>query len=83
MRPDKAQLILLAANFMWQGQPVDIAVPVGDGPKPKALDWLKKFCSSRRRMLLYQIKDEWFAFGPPAFQSEMYERIGKGLTPWV
>ena len=29
MRPDKAGMILLAANFSWQGHPVDVAVRVG------------------------------------------------------
>jgi hypothetical protein len=83
MRPDKAQMILLPANFTWQGRPVDVAVTVGEAPRQKALEWLKNFSSSRGRMLLYQIKDEWFAFGPPAFQAEMHERISKGETPWI
>jgi hypothetical protein len=83
MRPDQARVIILAANFMWRGCPVDVAVPVGEGPTPQALDWLKEFSSSRGRMLLYQMNEEWFAFGPPPFQVEMRDRIGKGETPWI
>ena len=30
MRPDKSDLILLAANFAWHGLPVDVAVAAGD-----------------------------------------------------
>jgi hypothetical protein len=27
--------------------------------------------------------EEWYAFGPPAFQTEMHERIGRGEQPWA
>jgi hypothetical protein len=83
MRPDKSDLILLAANFVWHGLPVDVAVAAGARPKKKALDWLMQFSSESRRCLMYQIDDEWFAFGPPAFQAEMSERLRRGETPWT
>ena len=82
MRPDKAKLILLASNFSWRGLPVDVAVPVGDEPRTKALDWLKQFAMRRKRLLLYKRFDDWHAFGPPAFQTEMRERISRGDKPW-
>ena len=50
MRPDKSDLILLAANFVWRGLPVDVAVTAGARPKKKALDWLMKFNSERLPM---------------------------------
>jgi hypothetical protein len=28
------------------------------------------------------LDDDWFAFGPPAFQAEIAERIGRGEKPW-
>jgi len=34
-------------------------------------------------LLIYQLKDDWFAFGPPAFQAEMRERIERGEKPWT
>lgn len=83
MRPDKSDVILLAANFFWNGLPVDVAVAAGRRPKQKALDWLMKFGAARRRCLIYQVDDEWFAFGPPAFQAEIAERIQRGDTPWA
>jgi hypothetical protein len=83
MRPDRSDLILLAANFVWQGLPVDIAVAAGARPKKKALDWLMRFSAERRRCLIYQIDDEWFAFGPPAFQAEIAERVRRGDTFWT
>ena len=83
MRPDKSGMIMLAANFMWQGLPVDVIVPVGTRPKQKALAWLMQFSAERRRPLLYQLDGEWFAYGPPAFQTEISERIQRGDTPWA
>ncbi|GAC1328142.1 MAG: hypothetical protein NVSMB26_03080 [Beijerinckiaceae bacterium] len=83
MRPDQAGMILLPANFDWRGRPVDVAVRVGPRPKKSALEWLKTFTLNARRLLLYQIEDEWFAFGPPAFQTEMQERIASGDKPWT
>jgi hypothetical protein len=83
MRPDKSDMILLAANFTWHGLPVDVAVAAGSRPKQKALDWLKKFSSEKKRLLIYQMEQDWFAFGPPAFQAEIAARIGRGETPWA
>lgn len=75
-------MIMLAANFFWRGLPVDVVVAAGQRPKKKALGWLLKFSAETRRLLIYQIEDEWFAFGPPAFQAEISHRIGRGEKPW-
>jgi hypothetical protein len=82
MRPDRAGMILLPANFTWRGLAVDVAVPVGERPKPKALEWLKAFATANGRPLLYRIAEDWYAFGPPDFQTEMRDRIGRGEQPW-
>ena len=83
MRPDRADVILLAADFTWRNLPVDVAVPVGEAPKPEALEWLKAFATAQGRPLLYRIGEEWYAFGPPDFQTEMRDRIGRGEQPWA
>lgn len=83
MRPDQSGMIMLAANFFWRGSPVDVVVPVGEQPKKKALDWLMRFCAEHRRLLVYQVGDEWFAFGPPVFQTDIASRLARGETPWV
>ena len=83
MRPDRSDMIMLAANFVWHTMPVDVVVAAGERPKKKALDWLMKFCAEKKRLLIYQVKDEWFAFGPPAFQTEISERITRGEKPWA
>jgi hypothetical protein len=83
MRPDKSGVIMLAANFFWRGLPVDVLVAAEAGPKKKALDWLMKFSGEQKRLLIYQIREDWFAFGPPAFQAEITERIARGEKPWA
>ena len=83
MRPDKSDSIMLAANFFWHGLPVDVLVPVGEAPRKKALDWLMKFSAENKRLLIYQVKEDWFAFGPPAFQAEIVARIARGEKPWA
>ena len=75
-------MIMLAANFVWHGLPVDVIVAAGRRPKQKALDWLMKFSAENRRCLVYQIGDDWFAFGPSAFQAQIYDRIRRGEKPW-
>lgn len=82
LRPDKAKIIFLPAQFDWNGQHVDVAVPVGDTPDEKALQWFKDFASAQKRLLLYRQDDDWFAFGPPAFQVEMHERMAHGEKLW-
>jgi hypothetical protein len=83
MRPDKAKVILLPANFNWRGRRVDVAVPVDDGPTTEALEWLKAFSTTNGRPLLYRILEDWYAFGPPDFQTEMRDRIGRGEQIWT
>jgi len=82
MRPDKAGLVLLPANFLWRGLPVDVAVPTGAGPKQKALRWLQDFSRRRGRPLLYRLGEDWYAFGPVEFQAEIKQRIERGETLW-
>ena len=82
MRPDKANLILLPANFRWRGIPVHVAVAVGARPKDKAIKWLKDFCLASRRPLIFQTEGEWIAYGPPEFQSQMSARLASGEQVW-
>ena len=83
MRPDKANLILLPANFQWRGIPVHVAVAVGARPKDKAINWLKDFCRKSHRPLIFQMHDEWIAYGSPQFQTEMAARLSSGKQPWL
>ena len=76
MRPDKSGVIMLAANFFWRGLPVDVLVPAGEAPKKKALDWLMKFSAEKKRLLIYQVKQDWFASALRPF-SPKYPRVSR------
>jgi len=82
LRPDRAKIIFLPAQFNWSGRHVDVAVPVGDGAEAKALQWVKDFALAQKRLLLYRQDEDWFAFGPPAFQADMHERMARGDKLW-
>ncbi len=57
-------------------------MPVGDGIEKQAVDWLQEFAISKRRLLLYQIQSDWYALGPPDFQTEMFDRLNRGENIW-
>jgi hypothetical protein len=38
------------------------------------------FCAEKKRLLIDQVKDEWFAFGPPAFQAEIPKKMMRRRT---
>ena len=82
MRPDEANMIFLARYIKWQGLPVDVAVPVGNGILDRAIVWLKAFALAERRLLIYREGEDWYALGPPAFQVAMYERVKDGVDIW-
>ena len=88
MKPVNSKVIVLFNQSVWQGCPVDVAVPVGRRIPPRALEWLRRFAQDHNRMLLYseQIVENGAytkqqavsAFGSPEFQREMAERASRG-----
>ena len=88
MRPDQSRVIVLFKRLTWQGLSVDVAVPVGPAIPARALDFLKRFAELKNRPLLWveqNVENGVFtgrqkvdAYGPPAFQQEMKERMLKG-----
>ena len=82
MRPDKAGLVVLPAQFLWRGLRVDVAVSTGGGPKEKALAWLKDFSQRERRPLVYHRGDDCYAFGPEEFQQEIKGKLDRGEKLW-
>ena len=60
-------MIMLAANFVWHGVPVDVVVAAGRRPRKKALDWLMKFSSQQRRLLIYQVGRRLVRIRSPGF----------------
>lgn len=92
LKPDNAKVIVVFNKLVWQGVPVDLAVPVGRRIPPRALDWLKQFAAQQRRPLIYteqiladgrfQKQQLVFAHGPPAFQAQVAAWQAQGVKLW-
>ena len=88
MRPNRARVILLAASFTWRGLSVDVAVPVGEGAKPEALEWLTAFATTSGRPLLYRDRGGVVGFRPTRFsnrnaRAHQPRRAALGLSLYV
>ena len=92
-KPSTAKVIVLLNKTQWQGLPVDLAVPVGKRIPPRALNWLKQFAAQQGRPLLYteqviangkmQKQQEVIAYGPPAFQAYINQKLAQHQRLWV
>jgi hypothetical protein len=92
MKPSNARVIVLFDQTHWRGIPVDFAVPVGRRIPPRALNWLKQFAQAHGRALLYSeqmvengkftVKQAVAAYGPPAFQEDIAQRMSRGEKLW-
>lgn len=79
-RPDKIGVIFVILD--WHGMPIYALTPAGRDPGDDLLAWTKDWSARMQRPFLYQRNDEWYAFGPPAFQSEMLSRLARGEKLW-
>ena len=92
-KPSAAKVIVLLNKTQWQGLPVDLAVPVGKRIPPRALNWLKQFAEQRGRPLLYteqvlingtmQKQQDVIAYGPPAFQADINQKLARHERLWI
>lgn len=92
MKPSNSKVLVIFDKLVWNGLPVDLAVPVGKRIPPRALKWLQEFSTKQMRPLLYmeQIKENGkfqkqqniFAYGPPAFQQEIIQWQQEGKSLW-
>ena len=79
-RPDKIGVIFVIAS--WRGMPIYVVTPAGRDPNDEVLEWAKNFSLETRRPFLYQLDDEWYAFGSPEFQQEILSKVAKGEKLW-
>jgi hypothetical protein len=92
-KPSTAKVIVLLNKTQWQGLPVDLAVPVGKRIPPRALAWLKQFAEQYGRPLLYteqvivngkmQKQQEVIAYGSPAFQTYVNQKLAQQVCLWI
>ena len=91
MKPNNARVVVLFDQSVWNGMPLDVAVPVGRRIPPRSLQWLQQFAQTNNRVLLYseQIvvdgkftrQQSFSAYGPPEFQQDVAARLQRGESP--
>lgn len=79
-RPDKLGVIILRAR--WRGLAVYALVPAGRDPDDKLIEWMTDFSNSRGIPFLYEMRGEWYAYGPPAFRQDVAARHARGEKLW-
>nr|VFJ48959.1 MAG: Tetratricopeptide (TPR) repeat [Candidatus Kentron sp. DK] len=92
MRPDRGKVIVLFGKLDWNGQPVDLAVPVGERIPPESQAWLEGFSRKHKRPLVYteqvikggefQQEQRVFGYGPPEFQQDLLRWQQEGRALW-
>jgi len=92
MKPDNAKVIVIFDKLVWNGYPVDLAVPLGKRIPPRAIKWLQAFSQEHSRPLVYaeqiienghfQKQQNLFCYGPPAFQQDMLQWQEEGKRFW-
>lgn len=92
MKPNNAKVIVIFNKTVWNGLPVDVAVPVGRRIPGRALNWLKDFAQRNGRPLLFseQVKEKgmytreqlFMAHGPAQFQQHTAQLIAQKKPLW-
>ncbi len=83
MWPKQSGVIVLTGRSSWRGKPVDVLVSAGRDPDRRVLDWYEAYSIQQVRPFIYQSEEQWFGFGPPAFQSEIAAKAARGEALWT
>ncbi len=83
MQPNKTGVIVLTGRSQWLGQPVDVLVSAGRDPDETVLAWYRDYSIKAMRPFMYQLNEQWFGFGPTAFQQAMAAKVAKGEPLWT
>lgn len=78
LQPSQSGVIMLSGRATWSGRPVDVLVSAGKDPDEKVLGWFHDYSIKHMRPFIYQRDEQWYAFGPEAFQRVVSERVAKG-----
>ena len=92
LKPNECGALVISHILIWQGLPVDLAVPVGREIPEKTLTQLMQRAENKMRPLIYQQQDPnskvleknplTLAYGPPAFQQWVLDEQAKGRKLW-
>ncbi|PCH59528.1 MAG: hypothetical protein COC05_06765 [Gammaproteobacteria bacterium] len=78
LQPHQSGVIMLSGRATWSGRPVDVLVSAGQDPDEKVLGWFHEYSMKHMRPFIYQRDEQWYAFGPKAFQRVVSDRVAKG-----
>ena len=83
MWPKESKVIVMTGRSSWSGQPVDVLVSAGRDPDEKVLTWYRDYSTKTMRPFMYQLNEQWFGYGPVAFQQEMAAKVARGEPLWT
>lgn len=83
MQPSQCGVIVLTGRSSWRGHPVDVLVSAGRDPDEKLLSWFHAHSRQHLRPFIYQQQEQWFGFGPPAFQEHVAAKASRGEPLWT
>lgn len=79
-RPDRLGVIVIRVR--WRDAPAYLLLSAGREPDEALLEWMRAFSRRTHRPFFYEQRGEKLAFGPPAFQQDMLERLARGEPMW-
>ncbi len=78
LQPSQSGVIMLSGRANWAGRPVDVLVSAGKDPDEKVLEWFHEYSVNNMRPFIYQRDEQWYGFGPEAFQKIVSKRVMRG-----
>ncbi len=82
LQPNRSGVIVITDRIHWQGRNVDILVSAGRDPDAGLIDWYQRFSIRHGRPFIYQRREQWYAFGPQAFQRCISAKVAAGEPLW-
>ncbi|MEO5573611.1 MAG: hypothetical protein ABIR48_03890 [Gammaproteobacteria bacterium] len=83
MQPNQSGVIILTGRSTWRGRPLDVVVSAGRDPDEKILSWLQGRSIKTMQPFVYQREEQWYGFGPAAFQAEIAAKAARGEPLWT
>ncbi len=82
MLPSRSGVIVLSGRLTWRKHAVDVLVSAGKDPDAKLLAWYQQYSIKDYRPFVYQQQEQWFGFGPEAFQADIAAKVARGEALW-
>jgi hypothetical protein len=79
-RPDKLGVMVIPMK--WRGRDAYVLRSAGRDPDDAMVAWMQALSARTGSPFFYERGGERFGYGPPEFQVEMAERVGRGERLW-